>query len=239
MMPGDPLAATNAAESKKLWYLKQIKLFAGLSWKEMRELQRITKMETYPKGQLVYLPGDSSDTVYLLKKGRVKISRVNDDGKEMLLTILEPGEIFGEVEALSGDHRETLVQALDHTLVCEIRREDFDHYLHKYAHVGGRVLKLMGARLRTIESRIGELVFKSAPARLATVLLRLAESMGVEENRGVRLQAKLTHQNLASLIGTSRETVSTLISQFSQRGLLVQENRQILILDKDRLAQIK
>lgn len=233
------LPAATAEESKKLWYLKSIKLFAGLSFKEMRHLQRITRMETFKKGELVYLPGDSSDAVYLLKKGRVKISRVNDDGREALLTILEPGEIFGEVEAFSGGRRETLVQALEKVMVCEIQREDFDQYLHRYPHVGGRIIKLMGIRLRAIESRVGELVFKSAPARLATMLLNLSETMGEPEERGVRLQARLTHQNLANLIGTSRETVSSLLSQFSQRGLVMQDHRHIVITDKDRLAQVK
>jgi CRP/FNR family transcriptional regulator, cyclic AMP receptor protein len=238
-MPTESLAVSAADEGKKLWYLKHIKLFAGLSWKEMRHLQRITKMETYAKGQLLYLPGDPSGEVFLLKKGRVKISKVNDDGREALLSILEPGEIFGEVEVVTGDHRQTLVQALEKSMVCEIRREDFDQYLEKYPHVGGRVIKLMGLRLRAIESRIGEMVFKSAPARLATMLLNLAETMGRSEDRGIRLQARLTHQNLANLIGTSRETVSTLLGQFSQRGLVLQDHRQIVILDSDGLAQVK
>jgi CRP/FNR family cyclic AMP-dependent transcriptional regulator len=238
-MSGDSLAVTQAEEGKKLWYLKRIKLFAGLSWKEMRHMQRITKMESYDKGAILYLPGDSSDVVYLLKKGRVKISRVHDDGREVLLAILEPGEIFGEVETLNGDYRETLVQAMEKTLVCEIHRDDFNQYLSKYPQVGGRIIKLLGIRLRSVESRIGELVFKSAPARLATVLLRLGDSMGEPEDRGVRLQARLTHQNLASLIGTSRETVSILMSQFAQRGLLLQDQRHILILNKDLLEQVK
>ncbi len=238
-MSVDALAVTTTEESKKLWYLKTIKLFAGLSSKEMRHMQRITRMETFEKGELVYLPGDPSDAVYLLKKGRVKISRVNNDGREAMLTILEPGEIFGEVEALSSDRRETLVQALEKVLVCEIQREEFDQYLHRYPHVGGRIIKLMGARLRAIESRVGELVFKSAPARLATILLNLSETMGEAEEKGIRLQARLTHQNFANLIGTSRETVSTLLSQFAQRGLVMQDHRHILILDKDRLAQVK
>ena len=238
-MAVNALAVKTAEGRNKLWYLKKIKLFAGLSVQEIRHLQRITTMETFEKGELVYLPGDPSDSVYLLKKGRVKISRVNDDGREALLTILEPGEIFGEVEALSSDRRETLVQALEKVKVCEIQREDFDRYLHQYPHVGGRVIKLMGVRLRTLESRVGELVFKSAPARLATVLLNLSETMGQPEERGIRLGARLTHQNLASLIGTSRETVSILLRQFSQRGLVVQDHRHILILDMERLAQVQ
>jgi CRP-like cAMP-binding protein len=237
-MPEEAIASQGHA-SKKVWYLKTIKLFKELSWKEMRVLQQITKMESYQKNQPIYLPGDESDAVYLLKKGRVKISRVNDDGREIMLTILEPGEIFGEGEVLGGGNRETLVQTLEPTLVCEIQREDFNRYLQQFPHVGGCVTKLMGLRLRQVESRIGELVFKSAPARLAGVLLRLSESMGQQENGFIRLQARLTHQNLASLIGASRETVSTLISQFAQRGLILQDHRYILIKDKEKLAQVK
>ena len=237
-MPAESLKVSPTEEGKKLWYLKRIRLFAGLSWKEMRHLQRITKMESYARGQLLYRPGDPSGAVFLLKKGRVKISKVNDDGREALLAILEPGEIFGEAEAVTGEHRETLVQALEKTMVCEIRREDFEQYLQKYPHVGGRVIKLMGLRLRAIESRVGEMVFKSAPARLATMLLNLAETMGCPEDRGIRLQARLTHQNLANLIGTSRETVSTLLGQFSKRGLVLQDHRHIVILDKARLADV-
>ena len=230
---------SSAEGAKKLWYLKQIKLFAGLSWKEMRHLQRITKMEAYAQGDMIYLPGVPGDSVYLLKKGKVKISRVNEDGREILLTILERGEIFGEVEALNEEPRETLVRAMENTLVCEMARKDFDFYVMAYPYVGGRIIKLMGVRLRTIETRIGDLVFKSAPARLATVLLSLAESVGECENHGIRLQARLTHQNLANLMGASRETVSSLISRFSQHGLIVQEHRHIVILDKNRLTQVK
>ncbi len=238
-MSVDALVATATEESKKIWYLKKIKLFSGLSFKEIRHMRRITRMETFEKGELVYLPGDPSDAVYLLKKGRVKISRVNDDGREVLLTILEPGEIFGEVEALSGDRRETLVQVLEKAIVCEIQRADFDQYLQRYPHVGGRIIKLMGVRLRAIETRVGELVFKSAPARLATILLNLSETMGEANEQGVRLQARLTHQNLANLIGTSRETVSIMLNQFSKRGLVIQDHRHIVILDKDGLAKVK
>ena len=196
-------------------------------------------MVSYRKNEPIYLPGDPSDIVYLLKKGRVKISKVSEEGKEATLTILEPGEIFGELEVLQAVPRESMVQALEPVMVCEIRRQDFDRYLKQCPDVGGKVLKLFGGRLRQIESRVSDLVFKSAPARLARMLLELSHSMGISENGSIRLQTRLTHQNLASLIGTSRETVSTLMSQFVNHGLIAQDNRYILILDEDRLAKIK
>ena len=170
------------AQSKKLWYLKKIHVFSGLSWKEMRELKRITRMVSYRKNEPVYLPGDPSDTVFLLKKGRVKVSRVNEEGREATLAILEAGEIFGEVEAIDGVPRQSIVEAMESVLVCEVQREDFNRYLYHYPDVGGKVIKLIGGRLRQIETRIGDLVFKSAPARLAHLLIDLSDTMGVNEN---------------------------------------------------------
>ena len=233
----DPVS--ESAQNKKLWYLKRINVFSGLSWGEMRELKRITKMVSYRKNETIYLPGDRSETVYLLKKGRVKISRLSEDGREATLAILEPGEIFGELEALQAVPRESLVQTLEPVMVCEIRREDFNHYMYQYPDVGARVIKWFGGRLRQIETRVSDLVFKSASARLAQLLLDLSQSMGTQENGRIRLQTRLTHQNLANLIGTSRETVSTLISQFVNHGLIAQNKRHILILDTHRLTKVK
>ena len=227
------------AQNRKLWYLKRIHVFSGLSWKNMRELKRITRMVSYGKNEPVYIPGDPSDVVYLLKKGRVKVSKMSEDGREATLAILGPGEIFGELEALQAVSRESMVQALEPVMVCEIRREDFERFLDQTPDVGGKVLKMIGGRLRRIESKVSDLVFKSAPARLARTLLELGQSMGISENGRTRLQTRLTHQNLANLIGTSRETVSSLMSQFAHHGLIAQDNRYILILDEDRLAKVK
>jgi len=230
---------SESAQNKKLWYLKRINVFSGLSWGEMRELKRITRMVSYGKNEMIYLPGDPSETVFLLKKGRVKISRLSEEGREATLAILEPGEIFCELEALQAVPRESLVQALEPVMVCEIRREDFNRYLYQCPEVGGKVIKWFGGRLRQIETRVSDLVFKSASARLAQLLIDLSRSMGISENGSIRLQTRLTHQNLANLIGTSRETVSTLISQFVNHGLIAQDRRYILILDENRLSKVK
>ncbi len=229
---------TETSQIKKLWYLKKINIFSALSWGELKELKRITRMVSYKKNEPIYLPGDPSEIVYLLKKGRVKISKVSQEGREVTISILEPGEIFGEVDALSAVPHESLVQALEPVLVCEIQRVDFDQYLQAYPEVGGKVLKLMGGRLRKLETKVGDLVFKTAPARLASLLVELSDTMGVSENGSTFLPVRLTHQNLANLIGTSRETVSTLMVQFGHYGLLSQEQRYIRILDKPKLKNV-
>ena len=226
------------AESKH-WYLQHIKVFAELPEEDKKELREISHMTSYRKHESICFPGQRSDMVYLLKQGRVKISRVNEKGQEATICLLEPGEIFGEVEALGGMPRETLVQALEPVLVCEIKRKNFESFLDLCPTVGIRILKTVGRRLQQVESKFSDLVFHSAPARLAKLLLQLSESMGKRDHDTIRLNVRLTHQNLANLIGTSRETVSALLGQFQRQGLLIQDRRQICLVDKDKLAKIQ
>lgn len=223
----------------KHWYLKKIKVFADLPNEDKRKLRDMSQMVSYRKHQNICFPGQPGDTVFLLKEGRVKISRVNEKGQKAAICLLEPGEIFGEIDAMNDVPRETLVQALEPVLVCEIARENFLRFLDRCPTVGIRILKTVGGRLRNVESKFGDLVFLSAPARLAKLLLQLGDSMGDQDQNLIRLNLRLTHQNLANLIGTSRETVSALLGQFQRQGLLIQDRRQICLLNTDELANIQ
>ena len=221
------------------WELQQIKVFADLPKDKKQELREISHMTSYRKHEPICLPDQPADTVYLLNQGRVKIARVNEKGQEATICLLEAGEIFGEVEAMNGTRRETLVQALEPVLVCEITRENFLRFLDRCPAVGIHLLKKMGGRLKDIESKFSDLVFHSAPVRLAKLLLQLGETMGNRDKELIRLNVRLTHQDLANLIGTSRETVSALLGQFQRQGFLLQDRRQICLLDLDKLAKIQ
>ncbi|MEW6543119.1 MAG: Crp/Fnr family transcriptional regulator [Nitrospirota bacterium] len=224
--------------SKKLWYLKHIRLFSGLSPIELQEMERMTRMQEVKKRQPLYLPGDPSSNVYLLKQGRVKIASTAPSGKEVTFEILEPGDVFGELEVLEHSPRETAAEALDDTLICVIQREDFERYLATHPTVSGKLTKLIGLRLRKIQSRVEDLVFRDVPARLAHLLLELSKTEGVPDGTGVRLRAKLTHQEMANLIGCSRETVSTTIGQFREQGLIRIDGRSLTILQAQRLSRL-
>ncbi|MEW6247942.1 MAG: Crp/Fnr family transcriptional regulator [Nitrospirota bacterium] len=222
----------------KLWYLKHIRLFDGLSQTEMQEMERITQMQAVKKRQPLYLPGDPSSNVYLLKQGRVKIASTAPSGKEVTFDILEPGEVFGELEVLEERPRETAAEALDDTLICVIRREDFDRYLRTHPDLSVKLTKLIGLRLRKIQSRVEDLVFRDVPARLAHLLLELSKTDGVPDGPHIRLGIKLTHQEMANLIGCSRETVSTTLGQFREQGLIRIEGRSITLLNPDHLTRL-
>jgi CRP-like cAMP-binding protein len=224
--------------TSKLWFLKHIRLFDGMSPSEMQEMEQITRMQEVKKRQPLYLPGDPSSNVYLLKQGRVKLANTGASGKEVTFEILEPGEIFGELEVLEGLPRETAAEALDDAMICVIRREDFDRYLEMHPSITVKLTKLIGLRLRRIQSRVEDLVFRDVPARLAHLLVELIKSGGVQEPRGIRLKAKLTHQEMANLIGCSRETVSNTLGQFRDKGLIHIDGRTIVILNIDALSRL-
>lgn len=227
-----------APPPNKLWYLKHIRLFSDLSQTEMQEMERITRMEEVKKRQPLYLPGDPSHTVYLLKQGRIKIANTDSSGKEVTFEILEPGEIFGELEALEASPRTTQAEALDDALICAIRREDFDRYLSNHPNVTVKLTKLIGLRLRKIQSRVEDLVFRDVPSRLAHLLLELSKTEGESDGSGIRLRARLTHQEMANLIGCSRETVSATLGLFREEGFIRVDGRSITIADFRRLSQL-
>lgn len=222
----------------KLWYLQNIDLFKELTNEEMKTLDRITSMSSVKKKEPIYLPGDPSQQVYLLKSGRVKISRITADGKEITLALLRSGEIFGELEVLDETPRDTMAEALDDTELCIIQREDFLKILKAKPDLSIRLTRLAGSRLRSIESRIEELIFRDVPARLAHLLMEMAKEFGKQEGDGIRIGARLTHQDIANLIGSTRETVSATLGEFKRQGLLHLDGRHILITSPQKLTRL-
>ena len=168
----------------------------------------------------------------------MKISKIGTDGKELTLAVLEAGEIFGEVDVLEKTARDSVAEVLDDAHICLIRREDFERFLKSQPQCSFKLTKLIGFRMKQIENRIEDLVFRDAPARLAHLLLDLGNSFGTERPEGRAIKAKVTHQELANLIGTTRETVSLTLGQFRQAGLIAMEKRQITLLNEKGLTQL-
>ncbi len=226
--------------NSKIWYLQRINLFKEIPADDMEELARVTRMELAKKKETIFLPGESSRQVYLLKTGRVKISRISEDGRELTLALLKPGEIFGELEILEGSARDTIAEAMEESQLCVIQKEQFLSLIRKRPELSFRLTKLIGLRLRRIESRVEDLVFRDVPSRLAHLLIQLSEEYGNPDQDGILLSIKITHQEMANLIGSIRETVSATLGEFKKEGLITFEGRKIIILRPDLLrGQIK
>jgi CRP/FNR family cyclic AMP-dependent transcriptional regulator len=228
----------SAMPQNKIWYLQKINLFKDMTSEEIQELDRMTRMESVKKKVSIFLPGDPSQHVYLLKEGRVKISRVSENGREVTLALLEPGEIFGELEVLQDSARDTSAEALDDSQLCVIPKERFLSMIRLKPELSFRLTKLIGFRLTRIESRVEDLVFRDVPSRLAHLLLQISNDHGRATPQGIQIKIKLTHQEMANLIGSIRETVSAVLGEFKKEGLIALDGRQITILRPELLKQL-
>lgn len=221
------------ATPNTLCYLKRIRLCDRMTPAEMQEMERITRLQEVKKRQPLYLPGDLSRNVYLLEHGRIKLTNIGAGGKVVTVEVLEPGELFGEWEALEGVPRETAAEALDDAILCVIHGKDFSNYLSAHPNIGMKLARLIGFRLKRVQSRIEDLVCRSVPARLARLLFELSKR---DESRGIG--TTLTHQKMANLIGCSRETVSNALARFRNQGLIHIKDRIVTIVDEKGLSAL-
>jgi CRP-like cAMP-binding protein len=225
------------AAASKLWYLKRLPLFTGFSPNELDDVQRRTEMRRSRKGDVLYLPGEPGNQVFMIKSGVVKISRVTPDGRELTLALLKSGDVFGELEVIEDEPRETQALSYNDVLLCVMQKPDFLRWMAKKPDLALRVTKLISLRRRVIENRIERLLFRSASEKIAALLLDLADEFGRREPAGILIELPLTHQELANLTGSVRETVSDLLLQFRDRRWLAVDRRRIRLLDVPALRR--
>jgi CRP-like cAMP-binding protein len=225
-------------EKRALWYLKKIPLFQDLSHDTMHRLVTCIEMREVRRRQVIYLPGDPGQAVFFVNGGRVKISKVTRDGKELTLAYRGPGEVFGELVMIDGGPREEMAEAMENALITELERGEFERLVQKEGVIGYRLAKVIAQRRREVENKIEQLIFKDVNAKLAELLLRLATEYGIEDSRGTLVSLKITHQEMANLIGSTRETVSLTLSQFKRRGLIQTDGRKVILADREGLRAL-
>ncbi|MCG8584314.1 MAG: Crp/Fnr family transcriptional regulator [Pirellulales bacterium] len=223
--------------SEKLWYLKQCDLLLRLAADDLTWLEARSRARSFSRGSPIYLPADAADSVLLLASGRVKICNITAEGKQAILAFIEPGELFGELAVFDEGAREEYAEAVEKTTVVLIPGEHFRELMDRHAELSVGVTKLIGLRRRRIERRLKYLLFRSNRERLVSLLLELAETYGRETNDGLLLDIKLSHQDLANVIGSTRETVTVTLGELQTEGRLVLGRRKIVLTDVDQLAE--
>ena len=214
----------------KITHLTTMELFQDLSEEDQEELDRITTMTTVKKGKIFYRPEDTGEVIFILKKGTVQLYRISPEGKKLVIYTLGDGTLFGEMSLLGQRMHNTFAEAITDCTICVMNRNDLERLVLNRPQVALRILEITGNRLRETEEQLEALAFKSIPSRLAALLLRLAGD-GDEV-------AGLTHQDLAEMIGTYRETTTQTLNDMKARGIVEIGRRRITILDKDALKQI-
>ncbi len=219
---------------RRLWYIKNASLFSWLEDEELRNLATRSEMAVCHRNTRLFFAEEPSDSIYLVKEGRIKLLRANADGREVILDILGPGEIFGELALTGEEMRSHSAEAIDEAMVCIISRQEFEGLLRRHPEMALRVLKLIGLRRRELEMRLEDLVFQPLAGRLALALLWQAQRHGVTEADG-HIRIHLTQADLANLIGASREAVAEQLKEMKQLGLLITSYRSIRLTNLESL----
>lgn len=217
----------------KLTYLSNIEIFQDLSSKDLEQMDRQITMSSCAPGKIFYMPEDTGEVLFLLKKGRVQLYRISPNGKKLVVETLGPGAIFGEMSLVGQGMHNTFAEAIDECLLCVMSRADVERLMREKPMVSFRFVEALGDRVTSLESRLEEIAFKSIPARLASLLLRLSEEQG-----NGSLVTGYTHQDLGEMLGTYRETVTQTLNEFKGDGLLEISRKRIEIKDRDGLEML-
>lgn len=225
------------AQHSKLWHLEKINLFKDLSDKEMTNLVDLTTVKTADKNQFIYFPKEPSKIMFFLKQGRIKIGRYSDDGKEIIKAILYPGEVFGEMGIVGEESRKDFAMAMDaETRMCTLNIEDFKIMMEENSALSLEITKNIGEKLRNIERRLESLIFKDARERIIDFMRETSDKYGKVIGDEILVKHNLTHQDIANLTATSRQTVTTVLNDLKDKNLIYMERNRFLIRDITKLA---
>jgi len=221
--------------SEDLWCMSEVDIFSDLDDQEMAAIAAAAPMRQFAPGELLYSPPQPMETLFILKQGRVRIFRVSRDGRALTTAIITPGTIFGEMLLLGQQMHDNFAEALDKVTVSVMSRSDVQRFLLSDARIAARISEILGNRVSQLERRLSDTVFKSVPQRIATTLCLLA---GQEPRRllGRGIQIQLTHEQVAALAGTSRETTTKILNEYADQGLVHLGRGRITIADLPRLA---
>lgn len=215
---------------RKLEYLTETEIFSPLSPDEKSWLMHNTTMITCEPGRVLYSPGDPGEVVFILKRGKVDLYHLTNDGRKLVIATLGPHTIFGEMGLIGQRMYGCFAEAVEDCLLCILSRSDMKSLARRNPDVGLLMLAEMERRLQDREAELEAIAFHALPVRLAALLLREADDLGTVVG--------YSHQDLAERLGTHRETISSILGKFRGQGLISIQARHICVLNADRLQAI-
>lgn len=213
----------------KYWHLHNHKLMNVLSSSELKQICVISNFKTAKKGEIIYFSHDESSRVYTLKRGTIKIVEIDKKGNEIVKDILQEGDLFGQFTLTNETLDEYAVAMSDYVTCCSFRMDDFENIIERNPALALRYTKWMGFRLKRMENRYANLVFKDVRSRLLGFLKDWASKEGMNDKNEVVLKNYLTHQDIASLICSTRQTVTGLFNDLKEHGVLDYSRNEIII----------
>ena len=222
----------DSAASRGLEILKNVSLFRGLADEQLADLSSVFRRKSFPIGSFIITEGSGGDLLFVLNRGAAKVTRESEEGREVIFAFLKEGDVFGELSILDGRERSANVVALEETEVYILERNEFLKVMVRYPALSGQLLQELARRIRASDRQIEYLALKDSESRVLLALGRLAGETGIAEKHHYVMELKLPmQQDLASMAGTSRETVSRVLKSLEQKGMITRSVGKVQLYD--------
>lgn len=227
----------------KVIFLKRVPIFGGVDDDNLLKIASITSEKNYSKKNIVFHEGDYGDALYVIKSGRIKIAKVALDGREKTLTILKGGDFFGEMAIFDDMPRSATAESMDNDVrLLSISKNDFERLIIENPSIAIRIMKDLTRRIRQVNEQVQDLAFKDVHGRVASTLFNLLKTekeASKEIDKDKLNSLKMTHQDLANMVGSSRETVTRALNRLQDEGIISISHQQICILEIDKLSELQ
>jgi CRP-like cAMP-binding protein len=212
-------------------------LFQGVAPEAAEALAEALAYADYARGEHVFDEGEQGDTLFIVLKGKIKIGRRATDGRENMLSVMGPSDMFGELSLFDPGPRTATAVVVTDARLASLAHAALRPWIKDRPEIAEQLLRVLARRLRRTNDALADLIFTDVPGRVAKALLELAQRFGTPEGDGVRVHHDLTQEELAQLVGASRETVNKALADFSSRGWMRVDSRAVTLLDRERLAR--
>lgn len=218
-------------------FLINVPIFTDLDEATLEKISELGKKKSYIKDSVILVEEDAGSALFVITKGKVKVARTSNDGREVILTILSEADFFGEMAILDGMNRSATVTAIEDSELFIIQRNEFIELLKTYPEISISLLQELTKRLRAADIKIKSLSLKDAEGKVATVILQIADELGKIKHGVVEIEKLPLQQDLANMAGTSRETISRTIHSFAKKGLVELEGSKLRILNYEKFKE--
>lgn len=187
---------------------------------ELQEIDKMTPMMTIKRGELIQSPDTFREGLYFLKKGKLKLYKINSEGKQFIVSILGAGNVFGEIDSFSLGTRDSFIETMDETILCSLGKDQFEQFLVDRPHLAVRIMKELSRLLKERDAMLAQLALSNVKERILHLLKTLAATFGISEGSYRKIDMPLSHQEIANMIGSTRETVTMILSDLSKDGVI-------------------
>lgn len=221
----------------KLWYLSQISLLDALPMEDLMEIDKMAPMTKLKKGELIQTPDSFREGLYFLKQGKLKLYKINPEGKQFIVSILGTGNVFGEIDSFSLGTRDTFIETVEETMLCSLGKQFFEQFLIERPHLAVKMMKELSALLQERDAMLAQMALGDVRKKVLHLLVKLGQKFGVPDGVHHKIDMPLTHQEIGNMIGSTRETVTVALNELAKEDV-IKTGRMSVHIDLTRAIEL-